>query len=270
MTKTIQPLDRLKSITAFIPWIIPLLFVLIWIIISETKTVPLYLLPHPLDIIKAGYLYILGKPGDMPYSGRFFQDALSSINRVFLGFSLAAALGIPLGIVSGRVKFIQKLLSTSINGLRAVPGISWLPLALVWFGIGMKTTVFLIAFASFFPIYLNAATGSRQVDPLLLQAGAMMGINRIRGTFHILIPAAMPHLVTGLRLGLGISWAYLVLGELTGVPNGLGAVIMDARMLGRIDIIIVGIIIIAIMGRLSDQLLNILLKLCFKSARRMM
>ena len=96
-----------------------------------------------------------------------------------------------------------------------------------------------------------------------------MGVKRLRGTFAILLPGAMPHIITGLRLGLGISWAYLVLGELTGVPNGLGAVIMDARMLGRIDMILVGIIIIAVMGRASDQLLMQLLRFCFKSARRL-
>jgi NitT/TauT family transport system permease protein len=97
----------------------------------------------------------------------------------------------------------------------------------------------------------------------------MMGVKRLRGTFAILLPGAMPHLMTGLRLGLGISWAYLVLGELTGVPNGLGAIIMDARMLGRIDMIAVGIIIIAVIGRVSDQILQGGMKLCFKSARRM-
>lgn len=117
-----------------------------------------------------------------------------------------------------------------------MPGISWLPLALVWFGIGMRTTVFLVALAAFFPVYLNTAAGARQIDPLLYRAGAMMGIGRLRGVFAILLPAAMPQIIGGLRLGLGISWAYLVLGELTGVANGLGAVIMDARMLGRIDI----------------------------------
>ena len=96
----------------------------------------------------------------------------------------------------------------------------------------MKTTIFLVALAAFFPIYLNAEAGARQVNPLLLQAGAMMGVRRLRGTFAILLPAAMPQIITGLRLGMGISWAYLVLGELTGVPDGLGALIMDARMLG--------------------------------------
>jgi len=121
-------------------------------------------------------------------------------------------------------------MSSTINGLRSVPGISWLPLAMIWFGIGIKTTIFLVALAAFFPIYLNAAASARQISPLLLQAGAMMGVKRLKGTFAILLPGSMPHIMTGLRLGLGISWAYLVLGELTGVPNGLGAVIMDARV----------------------------------------
>lgn len=97
-----------------------------------------------------------------------------------------------------------------------------------------------------------------------------MGCGRIRSIFTILLPSAMPHLLTGLRLGLGISWAYLVLGELSGVPNGLGALIMDARMTGRIEIILVGIILIAIMGRLSDTVLKSFMRFCFKSARRML
>jgi NitT/TauT family transport system permease protein len=132
----------------------------------------------------------------------------------------------------------------------------------------MKTTVFLIFLAAFFPIYLNAAAGARAVPAILLQAGAMMGVGRIRGVFAILIPGAMSHLMAGLRLGLGISWAYLVLGELTGVPSGLGAVIMDARMSGHIDVIIVGIVMIALFGQLSDYLLRCLLRCLFKSARR--
>ena len=253
----------------WLPWIIPSLFFLLWFVLSETGRIPTYLMPHPFQVGKAGYAYILGTPGESPYAGRFLSDAGASLVRVAGGFALAVALGIPLGILSGRVATVRKLMGSTINGLRAVPGISWLPLAMVWFGIGMKTTIFLVALAAFFPIYLNAATGARQVNPLLLQAGAMMGVKRLRGTFAILLPGAMPNIVTGLRLGLGISWAYLVLGELTGVPNGLGALIMDARMLGRIDIIVVGVIIIAAIGRLSDDLLKTSMKFCFKSVRRM-
>ena len=97
----------------------------------------------------------------------------------------------------------------------------------------------------------------------------MMGAGKMRSAFAILLPAAMPHIVTGLRLGLGISWAYLVLGELSGVPDGLGAVIMDARMSGDIEMIVVGVIVIAVVGKTSDALLKLALRACFRSARRM-
>jgi NitT/TauT family transport system permease protein len=252
-----------------LPWVIPLLVLALWGFMGEAGWIPSYLLPHPREIAAAGYTYIFAEPDSGPYAGRFLSDVASSLLRVIAGFSLAVALGLPLGIISGRVASVQKLLGTSVNAVRAVPGISWLPLAMVWFGIGMKTTIFLVALAAFFPIYLNCLAGAKQVSPLLLQAGAMMGVKRLRGTFAILLPGAMPNIITGLRLGLGVSWAYLVLGELTGVPNGLGAVIMDARMLGRIDIIVVGIIIIAVIGRVSDILLKQLMKLSFKSAARL-
>ena len=253
----------------FTPWILPALFIFGWFLISRFEIIPPYLMPSPKQVGEAGVLYAFGTPGEGPYAGRFWLDAWVSCGRVFAGFLLAALFGVPLGVLSGRVESMQKLLSTFINALRAVPGICWLPLAMVWFGIGYRTTLFLVALAAFFPIYINTAVGARQVSPLLFQAGAMMGVRRIRAVFAILLPGAMPNIVTGLRLGLGISWAYLVLGELTGVPNGLGAVIMDARMLGRIDIIIVGIVLIALLGRASDLLLSGLFRLCFKSARRL-
>ena len=205
----------------------------------------------------------------MPYAGRFMGDALASLSRVGAGFGLALVFGLPLGLIAGRSTLAEQFMGTSINALRAVPGITWLPLAMVWFGIGLKTTLFLVALAAFFPIYLNTASGVARVPPALLQAGAMMGKQKMGAVVFILIPAAMPSIITGLRLGLGISWAYLVLGELSGVPDGLGAVIMDARMLGQIDMIVVGIITIAAMGRATDLILISGLKFCFKSAARM-
>ncbi|MCG8688846.1 MAG: ABC transporter permease [Desulfobacterales bacterium] len=257
------------SLSWGLPWILPIAALGFWILVGAFNWLPSYLLPPPLEVAQTGFVYIFGTPGEAPYAGRFLSDAIASLYRVCLGFLLASVLGLVLGILSGRVSRVRQMLGTSVNGLRAVPGITWLPLAMVWFGIGLKTTVFLVAMAAFFPIYLNAADGAARVSPTLLQAGAMMGVDRIRGTFAILLPAAMPSIVTGLRLGLGISWAYLVLGELSGVPDGLGAVIMDARMLGRIDMIVVGICLIAIMGRITDLMLKAGLKFCFKSAARM-
>jgi sulfonate transport system permease protein len=266
---TFIPSETPLRLERVLPWIIPALLLLTWCVASAARMVPAYLLPGPEAILRAAYGYIFGTAGSAPYAGRFLSDSGASLLRVFLGFGLAALLGLPLGILAGRRAPFQKLVSNTLHAARAVPGIAWLPLALVWFGIGLPATIFLVSLAAFFPIYLNTAGGARQINPLLYQSGAMMGIGRMRGIFTILIPAAMPQIVAGLRLGLGIAWAYLVLGELTGVPDGLGAVIMDARMIGRIDMIMVGIIVIAVMGRLSDDLLRLALKICFKSARRM-
>lgn len=248
--------------------LLPLTTLAAWFAVSIGGLVPAYLLPSPMAVFEAGYRYVFGSTGQGPYGGRFAGDLAASLVRVLSGFTIAAALGIPLGICSGRLALVNRLVAGLIGGLRAVPGICWLPLALIWFGIGIKTTVFLVALAAFFPIYQNALTGAQLVNPIYYQAGAMLGVSRVRGVFAILMPLAMPNIITGLRLGMGISWAYLVLGELTGVPDGLGAVIMDARMLGQTEIILVGILLIALIGRLCDRLLVLLLRCCFKSARR--
>ena len=249
--------------------LLPLLALACWQGLAASGAVPGYLLPSPATVLQTGLRYVAGAPGDGPHAGRFAGDLAASSARVLTGFTLAAGLALPLGLCSGRLALVSRLVSGAVGGLRAVPGICWLPLALIWFGIGVRTTVFLVAMAAFFPIYQNALTGARQVAPIYYQAGAMLGVSRLRGVFAILLPLAMPNLLTGLRLGMGISWAYLVLGELTGVPDGLGAVIMDARMLGQTDMILVGILLIALVGRLCDRLLVGLLRVCSKSARRL-
>jgi NitT/TauT family transport system permease protein len=250
-----------------LPWLLPLAAAGLWAGLSFSGLAPAYLLPPPSQVLDTALSYIMDPVGSSPYAGRFWRDAQASLSRVGGGFALAALLGLLLGVISGRIERMRLFLDTFINGVRAVPGIAWLPLALVWFGIGYKTTVFLVALAAFFPIYLGSAAGASQVNPLLLRSGAMLGLSRSQVIFKVLLPAGFPHMVTGLRLGLGIAFAYLVLGELTGVPNGLGAVIMDARMLGRVDVIMVGIILIAVIGRLSDRLMVAGIKLCFKGAR---
>ena len=116
-----------------------------------------------MDVVNMLYCYMFEHPGEAPYAGRFVSDLAASITRVGAGFALATALGLPVGIVSGRVSIVNRLLNNTVNGLRAIPGITWLPLAMVWFGIGTTTTVFLVAMAAFFPVYLNAAAGARQV-----------------------------------------------------------------------------------------------------------
>lgn len=257
-----------KYLKLILPFIIPVLIILFWFISSEFDLIKEYLLPSPKTVFRTGMNYFFGISKG-PYSARFINDFYVSLLRVLTGFSVACVSGLGLGLLTGRRQAIKRLFSGIINALRAVPGITWLPLALIWLGIGMKTTVFLISLAAFFPVYLNTHSAVEQFDEKLLQAGEMMGVSKRQKVLFILLPGISPQILTGLRLGLGISWAYLVLGELTGVTFGLGAVIMDARLLGRTDMIIIGIITIAVIGKLSDLILVKVLKLSFKSIRRL-
>jgi NitT/TauT family transport system permease protein len=171
------------------------------------------------------------------------------------GFLVALAIGFPLGLLTGRFNAMKQVFDPLFNMVRTIPGISWLPLAMVWFGIGSKPTVFLIAVGAFFPIYLNTAIGVKQIPDGLIQAARMLGARGRDLFFRTIIPAAAASILTGMRLGLGFAWAYLVVGEMTGVSQGLGATMMGARLVGNTSMIIVCMLCIAFWGVVTDRLL---------------
>ncbi len=139
--------------------------------------------------------------------------------------------------------------------IRAVPGVGWLPVAIVWFGVGEGNTLFLISLAAFFPIYVNTAHAAATVPEQLIKVGKMMDAHGLTLFRTVIFPASFPEVAVGLRLGLGVAWAYLVLGEVTGVATGLGAVMNDGRMLGHVNIVLAAMIVIAAAGKLTDLLL---------------
>jgi len=241
--------------TDIIGFILPALIFIIWYLVTLEGKVPGYLIPSPVNLVRVAVDFATGHEDLTPYGGTLAVHALASIQRVVMGFCLAAAVGLPLGFLTGRIRVAKKSLDPTVHLIRIIPGIGWLPIAIVWFGVGETTTLFLISLAAFFPIYVNAAQGASSVSPLLIRAGKMLGANKFTLFTTVIIPAAMPSTLAGLRLGLGISWAYLVLGELTGVMYGLGAVMMDARMLGHVEMILVPMIFIGLLGRVSDMLL---------------
>ena len=253
-----------------LPWLLPLLLFVCWESATSGGLAPEYLLPSPGTVWETvcAYMGAVSEGHADAYAGRFWGDVSASLGRVASGYLLAAIPGVALGLASGRVPALASLLSPIINGIRAVPGISWLPLALLWLGIGFRATVFLIALAGFFPAYLNAAAGAASVPPVLIRAGRMLGFGRRAIFFRVVLPSAMPQVRTGLRVALGMSFSYLVLGELTGVPDGLGAMIMDARLAGRVDLLVSGIILIALVGWLCDVLLVRALSTASVSLRR--
>ena len=244
--------------------VFPALLVVLWYFASATGALPAYKLPSPQRLAKVLLDFATGALQVTPYAGTMLPHLTSSLRRVLCGFALAAACGLTLGFATGRISLLHRMFDPFIHVVRAVPGIGWLPVAIVWFGVGEGNTLFLIALASFFPIYVSTAHGASTVPELLVRAGRMMGARGLTLFRTVIFPAAFPEAA----LGLGVSWAYLVLGEVTGVSTGLGAVMSDGRMLGHVDIVLAAMIVIAVMGKLTDLLLLAVCRLLCPQMRK--
>ena len=190
---------------------------------------------------------------DDAFSGMLLTHTLASVGRVYGAFVLAAAVALPLGMLIGRLPLVRALLDPTLQVLRPVPVTAWLPLSMIVFGLGPRSAFFLVALGAFYPILVNTIFGVRSVDSRLFEAAAMLGATRAMIFPRVVLPAALPSIFTGLRLGLGFAWVVIVVGEMTGVPTGLGAMIMDARQLSRTDIVIAGMVVIGMLGFVSDQ-----------------
>jgi NitT/TauT family transport system permease protein len=155
----------------------------------------------------------------------------------------------------GRSPALRALVDPTLQLLRPVPVTAWLPLSMIFFGLGPKAAIFLVFLGAFYPIVFNTIFGVRTVDARLFEAASMLGCHGPGMFRQVVLPAAMPSILNGLRLGHGFAWILIVVGEMTGVPEGLGAVIMDGRMLSRTDLVIAGMIVIGLAGFCTDRLL---------------
>jgi NitT/TauT family transport system permease protein len=164
----------------------------------------------------------------------------------------------------GRYYAVNSLFDVIINLFRPIPATAWVPLVALLIGYGDQATIFLITLSAFFPIVLGTISGARQTPPRLIEAARMLGTRQVETLWKVVLPAAMPAIVNGLRVGLGLAWVVLVLGESVGVRTGLGSTILLARDLVRTDLIVVGMACIGLAGFLSDRLLVGLLKLVFR------
>ena len=211
------------------------------------------LIPSPVEVAMALVDLAVGGVNDDAFSGMLLTDLVASASRVYGAFVLAALLALPLGMAIGRLWVARALLDPALQVLRPVPVTAWLPLSMIVFGLGPRSAFFLVALGAFYPILLNTIFGVRSVEPRLFEAAAMLGTSPAAMFSRVVLPAAMPGIFTGLRLGLGLSWVVIVVGEMTGVETGLGAMIMDARQTSRTEIVIAGMIVIGAVGFVSDQ-----------------
>jgi NitT/TauT family transport system permease protein len=175
-----------------------------------------------------------------------------SMERVGKGFALAIVLGVPLGIIIGWSKLVAAMVDPTIQWLRPVPITSWLPISIAVFGISDFGAVFLITIGAFYPIVINTTQGARDVDKNWIRAALMMGAGPWDVMRRVVLPAAMPAIFTGLRIGLGIGWTAVIVSEMVAVKSGLGYVLWDAYYVGRMDIVIADMVSIGLFGFLSD------------------
>lgn len=229
----------------------PLALIVLWhvaVVSSGTRLVPT---PAMVGVMMRDFA--LGGVYDDAFSGTILTHLLASMQRVYSGFLLAAAIGIPLGLAIGKVPLFRQLLDPTLSLLRPIPVTAWLPLSMVFFGLGPRSAVFLVFLGAFYPVLLNTIFGVRSVDARLFEAASMLGCEGARLFRQVVLPAALPSIFTGLRLGHGFAWILIVVGEMTGVPTGLGSVIMDGRTLSRPDLVITGMIVIGVAGFLCDR-----------------
>jgi ABC-type nitrate/sulfonate/bicarbonate transport system permease component len=232
--------------------VVPLILIVLWQGLSLTRVIPPYKLPSPIEIV-LGFkdLLIMGVPPGHP----LHNHVLFSLYRVFLGYAIASLLAIPLGLLMGWSTKLLNMIRPLVEVVRPIPPLAWIPIAILWFGIGIKSAAFIIFLGAFFPILLNTISGVLSIHPILLEAARTLHAKEKDIFLKVLLPGTVPSIFIGMRIGIGIGWMTLVAAEFTGVKEGygLGYMIMTARDIQRPDEILAGMLVIGLIGLLIDM-----------------
>lgn len=226
--------------------LIPVLILLVLEVVVRIGWLPAYQMPAPSDVLLT--LQDLA-------SGSLWTHIGVSLLRVLAGFAVGVLLALPIAAWVGLSREAEAYLEPTFAALRSIPSLAWVPLLLLWLGIDETSKVVLIAIGAFFPVYLNTVAAIRDIDRKLVEVGQMYGFGPTRLALRILLPAALPGLFTGLRSGLSLAWMFLVAAELIAATKGLGYLLTDGRETSRPDLVLASIIVLALLGKLSDGLL---------------
>ena len=190
-------------------------------------------------------------------SGEWFRHAAATMLRVALGFGIGAVIGIAVGAISGSLPFFRKLVDPTIQALRAVPSIAWVPLFILWLGIFESSKITLIAVGVFFPVYLGVLGAVLSVDRKIIEVGRVFRLSKVDLARRIMLPATLPATILALRSGLGLGWMFVVAAEFMGASEGLGFLLVDGQQVGRPDLIIAALLSFAVLGFVTDWLLDL-------------
>lgn len=237
-----------------------LVILFVWGLVTERGIVSTYVLPSPLKVLDS-----LCK---MIKSGEIFQDIYISYIRVFKGFFLAILLAFLLAMVRIILPKCNDYYENIVQFLKNVPPLSLISLLILWFGIGEVTKIVIIILTAFFPIYLNTVKGFTSCDKKLLEVGQVYGYSKINTFFKIMLPYAMSDILVGMRIGLGYSWRAIIGAEMIAASTGLGHMILFAQQMSRTDKVIVGILVIGIVGCITDRLFAFIINKALKGTEK--
>ncbi|MCC8403109.1 ABC transporter permease [Paraburkholderia sp. MMS20-SJTN17] len=226
---------------------LPVLFLAVVEVLVRTSLLPMHLVPAPSAIAQT--LWDLG-------AERLARHIGASVIRVYGGFAIGAALALLIGAAMGVSRRVEALLDPAFQALRAIPSLAWVPILLLWMGIDEAPKITLIAIGAFFPVQLSVVAGIRGVDRKLIEFGQLNRLSRRALFTRILLPASMPQIFTGLRTGLSLAWMFMVAAELIAATRGLGYLLSDGRETGRPDLVFGAILLLALLGKLSDGMLK--------------
>lgn len=227
-----------------LPWLVPVGLIALWQAASRLGWLSSRVLPAPGDVVLAAWA--------LTASGELWAHVQVSAGRALTGLAIGGGLGLLLGLLTGSVRLAETLLDTSIQMVRNIPALALIPLVILWFGIDETAKLFLIAVSVFFPIYLNTFHGIRGVDPGLIEMGRTYGLNRWQLYRQIILPGALSSILVGLRFSLGLMWVILIVAETISAQAGIGYLTMNAREFLQTDIVLVGILLYALLGKLAD------------------
>lgn len=231
--------------TLALPWVVPLLLLVLWQVSAARGWLSSRVLPAPLDVAAAAWT--------LTESGELWLHVKVSTARALGGLAIGGGLGLLLGLLTGSVRVAETLLDSSIQMVRNIPALALIPLVILWFGIDESAKLFLIAVSVFFPIYLNTFHGIRNVDPGLIEMARSYGLTRWQLYTQVVLPGALSSILVGLRFSLGLMWVILIVAETISAQAGIGYLTMNAREFLQTDIVLVGILLYALLGKLADQ-----------------
>ncbi len=227
-----------------LPWLVPLVLIALWQVASSQGWLSTRVLPAPLAVVQAAWL--------LAESGELWTHVKVSAGRALTGLAVGGGLGLLLGLLTGSSRIAETLLDSTVQMVRNIPALAMIPLVILWFGIDETAKLFLIAVSVFFPIYLNTFHGIRGVDPGLIEMGRTYGLSRCQLYTQIILPGALSSTLVGLRFSLGLMWVILIVAETISAQAGSGYLTMNAREFLQTDIVLVGILLYALLGKLAD------------------